>query len=263
MLPPEQRYHFEAFGFLVVQVLDPALVSSMADACRKLKDDVLTGRRLPKGVFAEQRPDGTPFETFLAVHDVHAYDSVFLAYLANERLVEIADELIGATPRLIGSTAFVNSRLDSDDPPTVADYHFHRGIDPVSGTYTRNGLVQTSMLRGLTNLVDLGPHDGGTVVVRGSHKTDAPVDLIVKAAAGYDDLLYQYQAPAGTTLFFSESAVHGTGIVTSNQERLMVGGVYAPPMFEPWNRTYPRADDLAYCCSPRVRAIVDGVGWHG
>ena len=53
----------------------------------------------------------------------------------------------------------------------------------------------------MTNLTDLGPEDGGTVVIAGSHKVDVPPSTLIELAYQDPSLIHQVIAPAGSTLF--------------------------------------------------------------
>jgi hypothetical protein len=131
--------------------------------------------------------------------------------------------------------------INARDPETAgrpAVYGFHKGVSPAWGTFTRNGLFHTTMVRAMTNLTDLGPDDGGTVLIAGSHKI-APTgvdpgvveDDAAIVAAAYDDptLIHQFVGPAGSTLIFSESTIHATGQIRSERERFMIQTL-SPPL---------------------------------
>jgi ectoine hydroxylase-related dioxygenase (phytanoyl-CoA dioxygenase family) len=97
----------------------------------------------------------------------------------------------------------------------------------------------------LTNLTELGPDDGGTVVIAGSHKVKAPQEQIIACAYENPSLIHQVIAPAGSTLLFGEALVHATGQIRSDRERVIIIAGYTPPMFQAWNGQEPSADFLA------------------
>ena len=112
-------------------------------------------------------------------------------------------------------------------------YGFHAGWHPESGS-TTNGLYHCSFIKTLTNLTDLGPDDGGTAVIPGSHKLAGidRRDLIETAAQDPARLLHQVVAPAGSTLLFFESLLHSGGLCTSGKTRVFILGGYWPSMFQ-------------------------------
>lgn len=110
------------------------------------------------------------------MRDIEQADPLFAAYIAHPRLVGMAAELIGGEVRMVESNAHINTRSpgwESEDPDTHT-FGFHRGTDVPFGSHTRHGLYHSNFVKTLTNLTDLGPEDGRTVVVAGSHKVDLP-----------------------------------------------------------------------------------------
>ena len=123
------------------------------------------------------------------------------------------------------------------DAPSEEDrrYGFHRGINPAYN-HTQNGLYHFSFIKVLTNLTDLGPDDGGTTVIAGTHKlqTDVAQEEIIAAALEDPSMIHQVEAPAGSTLLFYESLIHAAGIIKSDKDRLLILGGYMPTMFQAW-----------------------------
>ena len=97
----------------------------------------------------------------------------------------------------------------------------------------------------LTNLTDLGPDDGGTTVIAGSHKmVDISEVLIEEAVNERPELRHQVVAPAGSTLHFFESTIHVGGINRSGKDRLLILGGYTPDFFQPWFDYEPNPEFL-------------------
>jgi len=111
----------------------------------------------------------------------------------------------------------------------------------------------------LTNLTDLGPDDGGTTVIAGTHKVpvDVPQEAIVAAAMDDPSMIHQVEAPAGSTLLFYESLIHAAGIIKSQKDRLLILGGYMPTMFQAWNGYDPDMD-FAATVSDEHRALLTG-----
>ena len=130
------------------------------------------------------------------------------------------------------------------------------------GTYVENGLFHCTFVKTLTNLTELGPDDGGTVVVAGSHKVKCDRETII--AAAYEDpaLIHQVVAPAGSTLLFGEALIHATGQIRSDRERVIVIGGYTPPMFQAWNGQEPSAEFIAQTPEPLKPLIAGSDKWH-
>ena len=172
-------------------------------------------------------------------------DPAIFDYLTHPRLVAMAEELVGGSVRLEESEAVINRRDPAYDPAAPRRYGFHTGTRPEFGTYSENGLFHCNFVKTLTNLTDLGPEDGGTVVIAGSHKVKAPQAQIIACAYEDPSLIHQVIAPAGSTLLFAESLVHATGQIRSDNERVILIGGYTPPMFRAWPGQEPTADFIA------------------
>jgi len=253
-LTPAQRYHLDVFGYVVLEnTLTAAEVSRQLAAMQQLKTELQAAGdgALVRGCrLSANRPHHCHFAHILET-DASIYD-----YLTHPRLVGLAEELVGGTVRLEESEAVINSR----DPEAVEDgrYGFHTGTRPDVGTYTENGLYHCTFVKTLTNLTELGPDDGGTVCIAGSHKIKAPREEII--ACAYDDrsLIHQVVAPAGSTLLFSEALIHATGHIRSDRERVIVIGGYTPTMFQAWNGQEPSAAFVEGGVQERHRALISG-----
>jgi ectoine hydroxylase-related dioxygenase (phytanoyl-CoA dioxygenase family) len=241
---PAQRYHLDVLGYVVVQnTLSSDEVEKIAAALYRLRgelaqlqDPTAAGPRVRGSYFLRDKPH----HSFMA-HIVEVDCSV-TAYATHPRLVSMAEELIGGEARIVEMNAHINSRDPEEDlnlPPT---YGFHRGTDIPFGTHTQNGLFHCNFVKTLTNLTDLGPDDGGTVVVAGSHKIDAPTEAIVAAAYEDRQLIHQVVAPAGSTLLFSETLIHATGQIRSDRERVIIITGYGSTLFPYWDNGILSAD---------------------
>ena len=237
-LTPSQRYQLDVYGYVVIEnTLTQDETGSLLETIQRLKREfIATGdiaNATVRGCTAKYRPHHTHFAHVLET------DPAVLDYVTHPRLVGMAEELVGGTVRLEESEAIINSRnpdADAGGPPT---YRFHTGTRPEFGTYFENGLYHCNFVKTLTNLTELGPDDGGTVVVAGSHKVQRPEEEIVACAFEDRSLIHQVIAPAGSTLLFGEALVHATGHVRSDRERVITIAGYTPPMFQAWNGQEP------------------------
>lgn len=243
-----ERYHLDVYGYVILEgTLDEDLTSRLRDALLELKSEFLEqpdietacvrGCRVHPGAGAN--PRHLHFTHILETHPV------ILEYLSHPRVVSLAEELVGGEIRLEESEAIVNSRDPADTPQESPRYGFHRGTEHGVGTYEENGLFHCTFVKVLTNLVDLGPDDGGTVVIAGSHKMRVGVEEMIAAAYEDPSLIHQVVAPAGSSLLFCESLIHATGIQRSEQERCIIIGGYTPPMFKVWPGQEPSDEFVA------------------
>jgi hypothetical protein len=138
----------------------------------------------------------------------------------------MAEELLGGAGHILEINAHINTKAPSW--PTAPDgtgpgFGFHRGLLPDEGNHTKHGLFHSSFVKILTNLTDLGPEDGGTVVIAGSHKIVHDDAAIISAAyEGDRSMIHQVIAPAGSSLVFTEALLHATGQITNDSERIIM-----------------------------------------
>ena len=240
-LTPAQRYHFDIFGYVVIEnAVTEDLTGRLLDALYRLRRDFLEtgdpiGATVRSGRVTYYQPHRMHFTHVLET------DPAILEYVSHPRLVGMVEEVVGDTVRLEETEATINSRNPEDNLDEQPKYGFHAGLRPDIGTYVENGLVHSSFVKTLTNLTDLGPEDGGTVVIAGSHKMKCPQDEVVACAYEDPSLIHQIVAPAGSTLLFTEALVHATGQRRSDGERAIMIAGYTPTHFQAWAGNEPTA----------------------
>lgn len=244
-LTPAQRLHYEVYGYVVIEnTLSGDLVKRLYDAVQQVKGELLATDDPLTAVVRGVRTGGSRPPLLLMSHMVES-DPVWLEYLAHRRLLGMVEEIVGGTVRLEESEAIVNRRDPEESLDDEPRYRFHTGTRPPHGIYAVNGLMHCNFVKTLTNLTDLGPDDGGTVVIAGSHKVDCPVGQIIECAYEDRSLIHQVVAPAGSTLLFNEALIHATGQLRSDRERVIVVGGYTPTMFQAWKGQEPSAEFVA------------------
>ena len=240
-LTPAQRYHFDVFGYVVIEnAVTEDLTGRLLDALYRLRRDFLEtgdpiGATVRSGRVTYYQPHRMHFTHVLET------DPAILEYVSHPRLVGMVEEVVGDTVRLEETEATINSRNPEDNLDEQPRYGFHAGLRPDIGTYVENGLVHSSFVKTLTNLTDLGPEDGGTVVIAGSHKMKCPQNEVVACAYEDPSLIHQIVAPAGSTLLFTEALVHATGQRRSDGERAIMIAGYTPTHFQAWAGNEPTA----------------------
>jgi len=237
-----QRYHLDVYGYVVIEdVLSTDEVGRMLDAMQRLKRDFLAAGDLDSARVrnCHLHKDANPHH--LHFGHILETDPAMLEYLAHPRVVALAEELVGGAVRLEESEAVINSRHPDHPPTDPPRYGFHTGTSHGFGTHTENDLFHCNFVKVLANLTDLGPQDGGTTVIAGSHKMTVPCAEIIEAAYEEPSLIHPVVAPAGSLLLFPESLIHSSGIIRSDRERCIVIGGYTPPMFQVWPGQEPSA----------------------
>ena len=259
-LTSAQRMHFDIYGFVVLEnVLTDDEVARMKAALYRLKGEAnLDGKR----VYARNRS-----EHHVLFGNLVAYDPALLAYAAHPRLVPLVEEVVGGSVRLEETEAIINRR----DPKVAAAelyerrYNptgFHRGTQHGWGTYIEQSRYHCIFVKTLAYLTDVGPDDGGTCVIPGSHRLTWSQDEMIAAALSDDKLIYQVEASAGSVLLFAEALIHSTTAIRSDKERVILISGYTPPMVREWpgNEVSP---EFIETLPEDIRPLISGSeSWH-
>ena len=245
-LSAAQRFHLDVYGYVLLErTLDDDLTTRLRDALLALKGEFLAHPDLDSACVRRCRLHKGGHPRHLHFTHILESDPVFLEYLSHPGIVPLAEELVGGSVRLEESEAIVNSRDPGVPLAESPRYGFHRGTEHGVGSYEENGMFHCNFVKVLTNLTDLGPDDGGTTVIAGSHKLKLPADEMIEAAYENPSLLHQVEAPAGSSLLFAESLIHATGVLRSDRERVIIIGGYTPPMFQVWPGQEPSREFVA------------------
>ena len=232
-LTAAQRLHFDVFGYVLLEdALAPDEVADLAAAMRRLAAEPDLERR---GVYHWER--GTHYRHF--GHLVE-YDPAFLRQAAHPRLVPLVEEVVGGRVRVEETEAIINRRDPDSDPEEIrrrgtVPTGFHTGAEHGWGTFEQDGRFHCLFVKTIAYLTDVGPEDGGTAVIPGSHRCGWPQRAMIEAAsADPARLVHQVVARAGSVLLFPESLIHSTTAIASDRERMIVVSGYTPTMLQVW-----------------------------
>ena len=250
-LTPAQRLHIDIYGYVIIEnVIGQSEIDTIKDTLYGIEDDFRRTDELPgPNCFYTSTT-----EEFFRIDNLPHLAPCFFDYITHPFIVGMAEEIVGGPVRLQQSDAHIRRPLADRGHR----HGFHRGINPAYNHYDQ-GLYHFSFIKALTNLTDLGPDDGGTTVIAGSHKlpTDIPQEAIIDAALEDRSMIHQVEAPAGSTLLFYESLLHASGIIKSGKDRLLILGGYMPTMFQAW-MDYDPDPDFVETLSDEHRALLTG-----
>ena len=255
-LTPSQRLHLEIYGYVVLEnLLTQAEVAALLEGIYRIEADFQRTGRLPRA----NCHLSSSTQEFFRIDNLPHLAPCFYDYLTHPRILAMAEEIVGGTVRLEQSDAHIR-RAGGEQK-----YGFHRGINPAYA-HTGQGLYHFSFVKALSNLTDLGPDDGGTTVIPGTHKIPQEVDqqAIINAAFADAALVHRVEAPAGSTLLFYESLMHSSGIIHSQRDRVLILGGYTPTMFQAWNGYDPDPEFVAGLPAERAALLTGGAkyGWQ-
>ena len=259
-LTPAQRLHFDIYGFVLLEnVLTSDETSRMKDALYRMKADPdLKAKR----VYAHRNG-----EHHVLLGNLVEYDPTLLEYAAHPKLGPLVEEVVGGTVRLEETEAIINRRNPDAD---LKELHkrrynptgFHRGTQHGWGTYIEQNKFHCIFVKTLAYLTDVGPDDGGTSVVPGSHRLTWPAREMIEAAMSDDKLVYQVEAPAGSVLLFPESLIHSTTAIRSDKERVILVAGYTPPMVREWPGNEV-SSEFVETLPEEIRPLISGSdSWH-
>ncbi|MCE9590997.1 MAG: phytanoyl-CoA dioxygenase family protein [Planctomycetes bacterium] len=257
-LTPTQRLHLEVYGYVVIeQAISADLTVRLRAKTYEIEEEFRrtgTFKDRSKAMFGSSRE-------YFRIDNLPHVDPSYLEYVAHPYLVGMAEEIIGGEARLEQSDVHIRR-----PPANKAEqgYGFHRGAGTHFTWRGNEGLFHCHFVKTLTNLTDLGPDDGGTTVIAGSHKL-AHMDAaeVIKAAQDDPRLIHWVVAPAGSTLLFYEATLHSSGIIRSDNDRVLIIGGYTPTMFQTWQGYEPEPDFVAQAPS-ELRPLLTGdkrYGW--
>jgi hypothetical protein len=254
-LTPAQRFHFDAYGYVLLEnVLTPDEVERMKTALfRMRKDPNLEAQR----VYTHKK--GDHYQLF--GHLVE-YDPALLEYAVHPKLVPLVQEVVGGAVRLEESEAIINRRrADADlDELRKRRYNpvgFHTGTRHGWGTYYEQNRFHCIFVKTLCYLTDVGPDDGGTAFIPGSHRMSWPQKEMIEAARSDERLVHQIEAKAGSVALFPESLIHSTTEILSDRERVILVSGYTPPMIREWMRNEISPEFVA-TLPEEIRPLISG-----
>lgn len=256
VLTPAQRMHLEVNGYVVLEeFISRERVRELLDTIHRMEAEYRATGELPGPDCHLSATD----EEYFRIDNLPHLAPCFFDYLTDPRIVAAAEEITGGSVRLEQSDAHLRRPGAANE-----SYLFHRSITNGFARVSESGLYHYSFVKALTNLTDLGPDDGGTAVIAGTHKVPPEVGAEEIVAAAMEDprLIRQVEAPAGSTLLFFESLMHSHGVMRSDRQRALVLGGYTPTMFQTWRGYEPSADFVA-TLSDEHRALLTGEARYG
>ena len=262
-LSPAQRLHFDIYGYVLLdRLLSADEVEGMKSALYRLKaatDDELRARR----IYFRRRGDW-----HLHLGHLLEYDPALLAFATHPALVPLVEDAVGGAVRIEETEAIINRR---DPTANVEELRarranptgFHTGTGHGWGTYEEQHNFHCLFVKTLAYLTDVGPDDGGTTLIPGSHRLSRPQrEIIAAAMQDPEQLVHQVTAKAGSVLLFPESLIHSTTHILSDTERVILVTGYTPPMLREWpgNEVSPEFVDSL---PEGLRPLVSGSdSWH-
>lgn len=212
MLTEEQRAFYAENGYLLVKgLISGEEAARYRRECHELAER-LSAQRNIDATWGSARQNGGANTSILHCHDVQFQSAAFSRLITDERLTEIAADIIGGP-----NVQLHHNKMFIKPPEKGSPFPMHQ--DQPFFPHARH-----SMIAAIFHF-DNAPLEKGCVrVVPGSHKL-GPLPHI--GEGGWHLPFEQYplessvacEAEAGDVLFFSYLTIHGSGVNTSNEAR--------------------------------------------
>ena len=164
-----QRLHFDIYGYVLLKnVLAPDEIERMKSALHRADTD--PNLDADTQVYVRRNSDH-----YVLLGNLVEYDSALLEYAVHPKLVPLVEEVVGGKVRLEETEAIINSRDPDTDLQELEKrcYNpigFHRGTQHGWGTYIEQNKFHCVFVKTLAYLTNVGPDDGGTAFIPGSHR---------------------------------------------------------------------------------------------
>jgi hypothetical protein len=233
----KEKYEFYLKGYIHLKnVIPKDLIAKARDISNELK--LRKAQELPKHCIPHLYGGGN----FYQLHNMLEYDDVFLEVMAHDEIIPYIYAMVPRPCRLIESILLYRKKGFGNP--------LHRNT--FSNMRMVDGRIQADYVATLVYLTDMGPDDGPTIIIEGSHhiKNKFPFHPIdprwnldhltakEKFENNFDGLLQipfneipgyrEVHCEAGDVIIFSEDVIHGAKEVSSDKERLVLKYGYAP-----------------------------------
>ena len=175
------------------------------------------------------------------------FESIFLALLETDELLEIVDNTVTPTAILHLQNGFILPSLPSEKTPSIFQNRFHQDFPRVFDGYMASVNVMLAIDEFTTS-------NGATVVAPGTHqRMPAPDPTFLESVA------VPLEASAGSMIVFDSTLWHKAGVNTSGKDRLAINHQFTRSFLKQ-QIDYVRAlgDDVVLAQKARTRQLL---GW--
>jgi ectoine hydroxylase-related dioxygenase (phytanoyl-CoA dioxygenase family) len=234
MMTAEERFLFDLQGFFVVEdALPKGRLEAVLDSVVRLTGEAPT----------EVTTVPMPIER----------DEELLGLAAYEPVLERIRELVGPHPKLIDNDVMAT-------PRTSFALGWHRGVEPWGFTAESTGFF-CLMAKVIYYLTDVGPGDGPTRVVPGSHKQRVPFPIPDDPVADLPGAV-ELHVRAGSALVFSEALLHAGSPNRSGKTRRLAIYNYGPSFVSHWEGYQPSAALVERASGPLRQLLGGGITYR-
>ena len=250
MLTIEQLKQFAKQGWVIQEnVFDDDFI----DACRQAMDET-----------AATQPARKADEEQIFMMGIINHHQLFRDCLLHPTLLEESRQIMGTDLRHRATWMIIKKPHPRrhEDPTGLVDpsnLSWHRDMRPKWGTFAHDEdpeRINCILLNCLITVTDMGPDDGGTMALAGSHRVEGEPETVMQQCP-----VAQIQAPRGSVIYFPETLMHSAVPILSEKARYVMFYAFVPPWFEVWQGCeVPK--EIVDRCQEKDRSIIGGnVGW--
>ncbi len=241
VLDEQQRLHFESQGYLIVrQALTPGEVTALRAACdlaeqRWRADPGLPGCRIPE---------------FLEIEGIMEFHPALFDLVEHPAVFPLVREVLGKDISLIDHACYIT-------PPggKLDGAAWHRDVRTPGVYHPRS----TVMVRAMYALSDIGEQGGATLVLPGSHRFAADVEVPSVATPEEMPGAVTLACRAGDAYFFNGNLLHAPSHNRSTATRRVVLFNYGHKWMRMWRGHEPSPALAARAVTPMRRQLL-GLG---
>ena len=260
MLTLEQLKHFAQHGWVIKErVFDDEFM----DECRQAMDETAIIPHVGRGGLSDQADDSKASDEQTFMMGIVKHHQIFRNCLLNPILLEDSRQLMGTDLRHRATWMIIKephpkrhqNRSGLIDPINLP---WHRDMRPKWGTFADDHdpeLINCILTNCMVTVTDIGPDDGGTMALDGSHKVDGDPTSVMQQCP-----VVQLEAPRGSVIYFPETLMHSAVPILGETTRYVMFYAFVPPWFEVWQHCDVPQEIVDTYEDESLRSIIGGYG---
>lgn len=255
MLTTKEKFLMDTYGYVVIpNLVEPNLMERVRQSMDSMDRELqVTSREDPS-------PDGKPRKIidkpyFSKFGPCIEYDPAFLEIASHPRILEYVEDIVGGSVRYEEQECCINSRDPSKKETAIHCLDWHRGISPSFSRFEDGGRNHYLWVKAIVFLTDIGPNDGGTSVIPGTHRTGSVAEIVPELEPW---MTHQVQGKAGSVLIFTEALIHSVTPILSDMKRYIMITGYVPPFMREFEQTDAASPEFLLTLEEKERIFMTG-----
>ncbi|BBH24943.1 hypothetical protein Back11_62880 [Paenibacillus baekrokdamisoli] len=255
MLNTKEKFLMDTYGYVIVpNLVDLDLVERVRQAMDSMNRELpLVSREDPSPNGKTRKVEGTPY--FSKFSPCIEYDPKFLEIAMYPKIMSYVEDIVGGPVRYEEQECSINRRNPNDEATNIRNLAWHRGMSPDFSNYAVAGRSHYLWIKAIVFLTDIGPDDGGTSVIPGSHRTDSIAGIVPELEPW---MVHQAKGKAGSVMFFTEALIHSVTPILSERTRYVMITGYVPPFMRECGRVEAPSSEFLSTLGEQERTFMTG-----